>query len=139
MSKKQDKVNWSFDYKKIRILHYLLAHGDGGIKTTFLNLKTERPFGTISSKDIENILKELEWDDLITKIEHTPTNSIIFKVTDKGKEFVQALKDVAEKYSCKFYLIDAIKEPTDAATSRNDSFVSQPRRNFGVRGARSRR
>jgi hypothetical protein len=118
--RKEEKVNWTFDYKKVRILHYLFANPQGGIRSTFLQLRHKRNYGIISSSQIDSLLLELRIDELIVEHRITSTNTS-YTISDKGRGFIVGLKKLAEDHQCKLYIIDALDEPVDMVTSRDDS------------------
>lgn len=111
-------VPWSWDAKKIHILNYLVANNTmGGIRNTFLRMaRRVIDKGSIGSKEISPILKELELGGFIIKERNA--GGELYRATPKGIDLIEDLKSMKNKFGIKFFFLDALDEPTDQVSTR---------------------
>lgn len=111
-------VPWTWDAKKIHILNYLVANNEeGGIRSHFLRMgRKDIDKGSISTKEINPILKELELEEFILKKSNAA--GVYYIVSQKGIDFIESLKSLKEQYGIRFLFLDALDEPTDKVPTR---------------------
>ena len=104
----KDTVNWSFDYKKIRILNFLAANKDGAIQYNLQNL----PFGPfIKNKEIKIIISELITENLIEQ--RKLSQKSYYVISSDGRLLITELIKIHKLKIEGFKFLSALDEPTN--------------------------
>lgn len=113
LRKPRKPLGWNSDYRKIRILNYLLAHPDGRSKNKFLSLPNEPG---ITWEEIKLLLGELRSNNLVERKTSPVDDSVYYIITDQGRVFLTRLIEFRNDCGINFKIFTALDQPTSADT-----------------------